>query len=127
MLALRFENDQLKLAEITKPELPDEAGRGPTRTVGALVIVINGGLTAYISRGARQLLAWLPEDEPARSTTAKALASTLASLGTDEDGRLPMLIAEINGVPSPEHPLATYLVDAGFSPSAMGYQMRRHA
>ncbi len=107
--------------------VPDEAGRGPTRTVGALVIVINGGLTAYISRGARQLLAWLPEDEPARSTTAKALASTLASLGTDEDGRLPMLIAEINGVPSPEHPLATYLVDAGFSPSAMGYQMRRHA
>ena len=107
--------------------VPDEAGRGPTRTVGALVIMIDGTLAAYISRGARQLLAWLPEDEPARSANAKALASTLASLGTDQDGRLPMLIAEINGVPSPEHPLASYLVDAGFSPSAMGYQMRRHA
>jgi ATP-dependent Lhr-like helicase len=107
--------------------VPDEAGRGPTRTVGAVVILINGALAAYISRGARQLLVWLPEDEPARSATARALTATLASLGTDQDGRLPMLIAEINGVPSPEHPLAPFLVEAGFSPSAMGYQIRRHA
>jgi ATP-dependent Lhr-like helicase len=107
--------------------VPVEAGRGPTRTVGALVIMIDGAIAAYISRGARQLLAWVPEDEPARSATANALATTLAALGTDQDGRLPMLIAEINGVPSPEHPLAPYLVEAGFSPSAMGYQIRRHA
>jgi ATP-dependent Lhr-like helicase len=105
----------------------EEAGRGPTRTVGALVILVNGTLAAHISRGARQLLAWLPEDEPARSVTARALAERLAALATDADGRLPMLIAEINGVPSPDHPLAGYLVEAGFSPSAMGFQMRRQA
>ena len=108
---------------------PDDgdAGRGPTRTVGSLVVLVNGALAAYISRGARQLLVFLPEDEPARSMTARALAAKLASLARDEEFRVALLIGEINGVPSSEHPLAPYLVDAGFSPSAMGFQMRRHA
>jgi ATP-dependent Lhr-like helicase len=92
-------------------------GRGPARTVGSLVILVNGALAAYISRGARQLQVFLPEDEPARATTARALSRRLAGLG--------LLIAEINGVPVTEHPLAPYLVDAGFSPSAMGFHMRR--
>jgi hypothetical protein len=34
------------------------------------------------------------------------------------------LIAEINGVPITEHPFAPFLIDAGFYPSAMGFQMR---
>ena len=104
-----------------------EGGRGPTRTVGSLVVLVNGALAAYISRGARQLLVFLPEDEPARSMTARALAAKLASLARDDEFRVALLIGEINGVPSSEHPLAPYLVDAGFSPSAMGFQMRRHA
>jgi ATP-dependent Lhr-like helicase len=104
-----------------------DGGRRTTRTVGSLVILVNGALGAYISRGARQLLAFLPEDEPSRSTTARALATRLASLTRDEEGRVAMLIAEINGVPVAEHPLASFLIEAGFSPSAMGYHMRRHA
>ena len=48
--------------------------RGPTRTVGALVVLVNGALAAYISRGARQVQVFLPEDEPARSTTGRALS-----------------------------------------------------
>ena len=36
-----------------------------------------------------------------------------------------LLIAEVNGVPSPAHPIAPYLVTAGFVPSAMGFMMRR--
>ena len=94
----------------------DDRGRGPTRSAGSLVVIVNGALAAYISRGARQLLAFLPEDEPARSTTARALATTLARLG--------LLVHEINGLPASEHPLAPYLVEAGFSPSAMGFQIR---
>ena len=96
---------------------PMEGGRTPTRTVGSLVILINGTLAAYISRGARQLVVFLPEDEPARSGVARALADRLAGLG--------LLIAEINGVPAEEHLLARFLVDAGFSPSAMGFHVRR--
>jgi ATP-dependent Lhr-like helicase len=94
----------------------DDRGRGPTRSAGSLVVMVNGALAAYISRGARQLLAILPEDEPAHSATARALATTLARLG--------LLVHEINGFPAAEHPLAAYLVEAGFSPSAMGFQIR---
>ena len=103
------------------------SGRGPTRTVGALVVLVNGALAAYISRGARQLLVFLPEDEPARSSVARPLAARLASMARLEDGRGGLLIAEINGIPASDHPFAPYLAEAGFSPSAMGYQMRRHA
>jgi len=102
-----------------------DRGRGPTRTVGSVVVLVNGALAAYISRGARQLLAFLPEDEPARSATGRALAAKLAQLARGEEGRLALLIGEINGVPASAHPLAPYLVEAGFSPSAMGFQMRR--
>jgi ATP-dependent Lhr-like helicase len=102
-------------------------GRAPTRTVGATVILVNGALAAYISRGARQLTVFLPEDEPSRSTTARALAARLALLARDPDAGIALLIGEINGTPSSDHPLAPYLVEAGFTPSAMGFQMRRHA
>jgi ATP-dependent Lhr-like helicase len=102
------------------------AGR-PTRTVGALVVLVDGALAAYISRGGRQLLVFLPDDEPARSTTGRALAARLAELARPDEGRVGLLVGEINGIPAHEHPLAPFLERAGFSPSAMGFQMRRHA
>jgi ATP-dependent Lhr-like helicase len=101
-----------------------EAGRAPTRTVGALVILVNGALAAYLPRGGRQITAYLPEDEPARSTAGRALASALARLARDEQ-RGGLLVGEINGQPPAHHPLAPYLIEAGFNPSAMGFQMRR--
>jgi ATP-dependent Lhr-like helicase len=110
------------------PALPDgsnEAGRGPTRTVGSLVVLVNGSLAAYISRGGRQLLVYLPEDEPARSVVGRALAARLAQHARPDEGGAGLLIAEINGAPAAEHPFAAFLVDAGFSPSAMGLQLRR--
>ena len=97
----------------------DAAQGRPTRTVGAVVILVNGALAAYISRGSRQLTVFLPEDEPAQSTVARALAAKLAGLGSS------MLIAEVNGMPVGEHPLAPFLIHAGFNASAMGFQIRR--
>jgi len=92
-------------------------GRGPTRSAGSVIVMVNGALAAYISRGARQLLAFLPDDEPAQSTTGRAVAKALARIG--------LLVHEINGAPAVDHPLAGYLVEAGFSPSAMGFQIRQ--
>jgi ATP-dependent helicase Lhr and Lhr-like helicase len=97
------------------------AGRGPTRSVGAIVLMVNGLLAAYISRGARQLTVFVPEDDPQRSTVARALARRLARFGV-EGG---ILIDEINGAPAREHALAPFLTEAGFVASAMGYQVRK--
>ena len=77
-----------------------------------LVFVLN-----VLSASVGALQVYLPEDEPGRSTRARALARRLASLS--------LLIAEINGIPAADHPLAPYLVEAGFHPSAMGYLMAR--
>jgi ATP-dependent Lhr-like helicase len=101
-------------------------GRGPTRTVGATVIVVNGRLAAYLGRGDRQLSVYLPDAEPARSSTARAVAQRLHDLATAADApRRGLLIADIDGTPIGEHPLAPFLVEAGFVRGAMGYQAAR--
>ncbi|HEX6975499.1 MAG TPA: hypothetical protein VF147_13935, partial [Vicinamibacterales bacterium] len=100
-------------------------GRGPTRTVGSLVVLVNGALAAYISRGARQILVFLPEDEPARGTVGRALATRLGVIARGEEGRGGLLIGEINGTPASEHPFAPFLLEAGFYLSPMGFMMRR--
>ena len=106
------------------PAAPEGPGRGATRTAGAQVILVNGTLAAYLSRGARQLLAYLPDDEPQRSAIGRPLARQLASIA-----RLGgLMIAEINGIPTTDHPLAPFLEEAGFRPSAMGFLLpRTHA
>ncbi|HXG55815.1 MAG TPA: DEAD/DEAH box helicase [Vicinamibacterales bacterium] len=109
------------------PVTPDgePGGRGATRTVGAQVVIVNGTLAAYIPRGGRQILAYLPEHEPARSTIARPLAERLASMARGEDGRGGLLVADINGMPAAGHALAPYLIEAGLYPSAMGFMARR--
>ena len=49
-------------------------------TVGSLVVIVNGALAAYISRGGRQILVFLPEDEPGTDgrTRARRQARALA-------------------------------------------------
>jgi ATP-dependent helicase Lhr and Lhr-like helicase len=102
------------------------AGRGPTRSVGATVILVDGALAAYLARGDRQLLTFLPESEPQRSKTARAIARALRErsrmpVGDDQSPR-GMLIEEIDGVPPSAHPIAPHLARAGFHTGAMGFQ-----
>jgi ATP-dependent Lhr-like helicase len=94
-----------------------ESGRGPTRTVGATVILVDGALAAYLSRGDRLLSTFLPEAEPTRSKTARAIARALAERHSSG-----MLIEEIDGASASLHPLASYLGDAGFVAGALGMQ-----
>ena len=74
-------------------------------------MLVNGMLGAYLGRGARQLQVFLPEDEPARSHTARAVAGRLAALARAAG----LLVEEINGTPTAEHPLAPFLISAGFN------------
>ena len=105
------------------PQSGESEARRTTRSVGSMVILVNGLLGAYISRGARQLQVFLPEDEPVRSTVARGVAARLAALARQGA----MLIEEVSGIPAAEHPIAPFLSAAGFTPSAMGYMMRRAA
>ena len=100
-----------------------QRGRGPTRTVGATVILVNGALAAYLARGDRQLLVFLPDAEPERSKTARAIARVLIERARsgDETPR-GMLIEEIDGTTPAAHPLAPYLDRGGFVAGALGFQ-----
>jgi ATP-dependent Lhr-like helicase len=101
-------------------------GRGPTRTVGASVVLVNGALAAYLARGERLLLTWVPETEPERSQTARAVARTLIERArSGGDAPRGMLIEEINGVSAALHPLAPFFLDAGFAAGALGLQATR--
>jgi len=109
---------------------PPEEGSSLTRSVGARVVLVNGTLTAYLRRGNPNMQVLLPEEEPQRSQAARALAEFLVAYVQRQEnpegrGRTSMLIASINGVPVGAHPLARYLLDAGFQAAPVGFNVRR--
>jgi ATP-dependent Lhr-like helicase len=112
------------------PAAPEE-GSSLTRSVGARVVLVDGALTAYMRRGNPSIQVLLPEEEPTRSQRARALAEFLVlgvqrEGGVDESrGRMGMLIIAVNGVPVAEHPIARFLLDAGFHPAPMGFNVRK--
>jgi ATP-dependent Lhr-like helicase len=100
-------------------------GRGPTRTVGSLVILVDGHAAAYLRRGERELLLLGAATEPSRSTMTRETARALVRMSRSRDeGRQGLLIADIDGVAATTHPAARLFVDAGFGASAMGLQLR---
>jgi ATP-dependent Lhr-like helicase len=108
------------------PAAPEE-GSSLTRSVGARVVLVDGALTAYLRRGNPNVQVILPEEEPQRSQVARALAEFfVAQVQRDEDrSRGGMLITQVNGLAVAESAMARYLLDAGFSAGAMGFNVRR--
>jgi len=105
---------------------PAGAGKRPARAVGARVVLVDGALGAWVARGGRQLLAFLPDLEPDRSQVGEAVARSVAGLLRAAQARHePALVEEIDGVPAQDHPLAGHLVAAGFAPSPAGLQLGR--
>ncbi len=97
--------------------------RGFTRTVGASVILVDGTLAAYLGRGDRQLLTWLPETEPLRSRAGRAVAQALIDRArSGDDSPRGMLIEDIDGLPPATHAMAPWLIEAGFIAGALGFQ-----
>ena len=70
-------------------------------------------------------MTYLPESEPDRSKAARAIAHVLIDRARS-GGESPrgMLIEEIDGVPPSAHPMARFLVEAGFISGALGLQAR---
>ena len=98
---------------------------GPTRSVGARVILVDGSAAGYLRRGERELLLFAPDAEPQRSRVIREVARALLELAAArEPGRQGMLIAEINGTPAGTHPSAPLFAREGFLTTAMGLQAR---
>jgi len=116
------------------PELPvaeedsETAPRLLTRAAYAEVILRNGQLVAWLRRGNPNLLIFLPNDEPERSQAASGLAHFLCSRGQERlrgASHQGVLITTINGQPVAAHPMARFLMDAGFHPGPLGMHLRR--
>jgi ATP-dependent Lhr-like helicase len=102
-----------------------DAASGATRTVGSLVILVDGFAAAYLRRGERELLVFAPDTEPQRSRMVRSAARMLMHLAASkEEGRRGMLIADINGEAAPGHATAGIFVEEGFAATAMGLQAR---
>ncbi len=112
------------------PAAPEE-GSSLTRSVGARVVLVDGALTAYLRRGNSNVQVMLPEEEPQRSRVGRALAeffvAQVQKLESDggERGRGGLLITSVNGVAVAGHPMAKYLLDAGFVAAPLGFNVRR--
>ena len=116
------------------PELPvaeedsETAPRLLTRAAYAEVILRNGQLVAWLRRGNPNLLVFLPAEEPERSQTASGLAHFLCTRGQERmrgGSHQGVLITTINGQPVAAHPMARFLLDAGFHPGPLGMHLRR--
>jgi ATP-dependent Lhr-like helicase len=88
----------------------------------------NGQLVAWLRRGNPNFLVFLPAEEPERSQTAAGLAHFLCARGQElmrAGGHQGMLITTVNGLPVAAHPMARFLMDAGFHPGLQGMHLRR--
>jgi ATP-dependent Lhr-like helicase len=112
-------------AALAWPEAAEgEATRArPQRAAGAHVVLLDGALVGYVGRTEKNLLTFLPEDEPERGHAAAALARALAAL-VDQGRRRTLLIARVDGEEVAQSPLGPQLAAAGFTPTSKGYFRR---
>jgi ATP-dependent helicase Lhr and Lhr-like helicase len=101
---------------------PAGEGRALARSVGATVILVDGALAGYLTKGGRQLVAFLPDGDPEQTRMAQALAARLKLLAS-EPMRRGLLLSEVNGAPVDDSALAPYLRDAGFVASYHGFYL----
>jgi ATP-dependent helicase Lhr and Lhr-like helicase len=104
---------------------PSDIGRGATRTVGSVVVVVDGIAAGYLRKGERDLLVALPETEPMRTRIAQALGRALIERAQARpEGQRGLFLQTINGTRAAAHPAARWFVAAGFAPAADGLQYR---
>ena len=106
----------------------ESAPRVLTRAAYAEVILWNGKLIAWMRRHNPNLLVFLPVEEPDRSQAGAGLAQFLWTRGQERmhaGSREGVLITSINGQPVAAHPMARFLMDAGFHPGPLGMHLCR--
>ncbi|MBS1814737.1 MAG: DEAD/DEAH box helicase [Acidobacteria bacterium] len=137
MLVLAATDPANPYGALLKWPAPPDASSSLTRSVGARVILADGALATYLRRGNPNVQVFLPEEEPARSNLMRHLARyfvVMAQRGyghendeeAEQGARGGMHIQSINGIAVAEHPMARALLDAGFQPAPMGFNLRRN-
>jgi ATP-dependent Lhr-like helicase len=96
----------------------------PQRTPGALVVLHQGRLLAYVGKSDRSFLTFLDAEEPARTHQLEALLGALPGL-IGPGKRRTLLVQTIDGEEATKSPLAQAFMLAGFSPGASGLSLRR--
>jgi ATP-dependent Lhr-like helicase len=95
----------------------------PQRAAGAHVILLDGRLLGYVGRTEKNLITFLPPEEPERGQAAQALAGALAAV-VDEERRRSLLVARVDGDEPGKSPLGPRLLAAGFTATIKGYFKR---
>jgi ATP-dependent Lhr-like helicase len=106
--------------------LPWPEARGsakPQRAAGALVVVRDGELLAWIGRSEQTLLTFLPSDAGGFDTRARALAEALYGLARAA-GRRALLLSTIDGDDAARSGVARHLTSAGFVASGRELLLR---
>jgi len=100
------------------------AGRKPARMAGAVVILVDGSLAAWMARNERQLLTFADQvkHRGAAEVMREIAMALAASVGVK--GRRALLIGEANGKPAAESSMADALRAAGFVPTSRGLLKR---
>jgi ATP-dependent Lhr-like helicase len=91
------------------------------RAAGAHVVLVDGELAAYVARGQREVAAFLPDDEPARtrmrSAAARGLAGWMARTGRSTLGWA------TQDAPLNQQPLGAALREAGLMAIGPGFRL----
>ncbi len=101
---------------------PKTESTRPMRAAGAHIALVDGALVAFLGKGEREIVTFLPADEPSRSAVARALAEALVRWAT-LTGRAALGWAAADGTPLASSPLAPFLAEAGFVRSGPGFRL----
>ena len=101
---------------------PEAASTRLGRAAGAHVVIVDGALVLYVSRGEGEISTFLPADEPARSRVARAAATALAGWARGS-GCSFFGETTADGQPLIASPLAAHLAAAGFAPAGNGFRV----
>ncbi len=93
------------------------------RSAGALVVLVDGVLAAWLARDERALLTFTEGDEH-EVARARGLVATALAAEAGSDRRAQFFLDEVDGLPVDESPLAEPLQGAGFTRTPRGYVKR---
>jgi ATP-dependent Lhr-like helicase len=101
---------------------PDAFGGKAMRAAGAHVVLVDGRAAAWVSRGEKDVLTALPDEEPARTREGSGVARALAAW-TSHTRRRGIAWSLVDGVSVAQSTLAPFLRDAGFIPWGTGFRL----